>query len=131
MIKRGIHEERTRIVLYLPYNSPGEAAAYNDFITYLQGRKLGASNQQGQISGFTQSRNMPASFEGWWWSDTSQSWIHDKLVLVIIDHEFPITDPRLHTEVDDLKQTLGQFYSQNGSPQEEIWVVSLPVWRYD
>lgn len=52
-------------------------------------------------------------------------------MLLTVDHEFRITDPRLHAEIDDWKQTIAQLYRDEGARQEDIWVITHPVWRYD
>jgi hypothetical protein len=126
----GIHEERTRLVFFLPNNNPAEADAIDALIDLLQQRRRPPRNR-GKIKGFTQSRSIPAAFEGFYWSATRRRWIHDRVVLLTVDHEFRITDPRLHAEIDEWKQTIAQLYFDKGSRQEEIWVITHPVWRYD
>jgi hypothetical protein len=49
----------------------------------------------------------------------------------MIDHEFRITELQFPQKIDEMKQTIAQFYAEEGSPQEEIWLVAPPVWRYD
>jgi|SRR3989339_1381133 len=129
-MKLGIHEERTRIFLYLPYNNPAEAKAVGEVIGYLKSKRK-TPQGKGRITGYTQTRSLPTVVEGFWWSKKKKKWVHDNLILLIIDHEFKITDTRLHTEVDDFKKIIAQFYSQEGSQQEEIWVATHGVWRYD
>jgi hypothetical protein len=50
-MKSGIHEERSRIVLYLPFNNPGEAKAVAGVLSYLKSKRVGFG--QGRIKGFT------------------------------------------------------------------------------
>jgi hypothetical protein len=129
-MKLGIHEERTRIVFFLPNNNPAEADAVNGVLALLKQRHR-PPRGRGKITGFTYSRSLPAAFEGFYWSATRRRWIMDRLVLLTVDHEVNITDPRLHAEIDEWKQTISQLYSEQGSRQEEIWVITHPVWRYD
>jgi hypothetical protein len=129
-MRLGIHEERTRIVFFLPYNNRAEADAVNAVIALLKQRRQ-PPRSRGKITGFTYSRLFPPAFEGFYWSATLRRWIMDRLVLLTVDHEFSISDPRLHTEIDEWKQTIAQLYLNEGSPQEEIWVITHPVWRYD
>src|SRR5712692_10627336 len=103
-MKLGIHEERTRIVFFLPNNNPSEDAAINTVIGLLKQRRQPPPGR-GKIQGFTQSRSIPAAFEGFYWSSRLRRWIHDRVVLLTVDHEFSITDPRLHAEIDEWKQT--------------------------
>ena len=79
----------------------------------------------------TQSRSIPATLEGFYWPSTRRRWIRDRVVLLTVDHEFSITDPQLHAEIDEWKQNIAQLYFNEGSRQEEIWVIIHPVWRYD
>jgi hypothetical protein len=129
-MRLGIHEERTRIVFFLPNNNPAEAEAILAIIDLLKQRRR-PPRGRGKIQGFTQSRSIPATFEGFYWSSRRRRWIHDRVVLLTVDHEFSITDPLFHDEIDEWKQTISQLYSDKGSPQDEIWVITHPVWRYD
>ena len=129
-MRLGIHEERTRLVFFLPNNNTAEAEAILVIIDLLQERRR-PPRGRGKIQGFTQSRSIPAAFEGFYWSSKRRMWIRDNVVLLTVDHEFRITDSRLHAEIDEWKQTIANLYSDNGSPQDEIWVITHPVWRYD
>lgn len=129
-MKLGIHEERTRLVFFLPNNNPAEADTVLAVIDLLKERRR-PPRGRGKIQGFTQSRSIPAAFEGFYWSANRRRWVRDNVVLLTVDHEFRITDPRLHSEIDEWKQTIAELYFDNGSPQDEIWVITHPVWRYD
>jgi hypothetical protein len=126
----GIHDERTRIVFFLPSNNASEANAVNALIALLKQRRQPPPGR-GKITGFTQSRSIPAAFEGFYWSANRRRWILDRVVLLTVDHEFHITDSRLHAEIDEWKQTIATLYLDHGSRQDEIWVITHPVWRYD
>jgi hypothetical protein len=128
-MKSGIHEERSRIVLYLPFNNPGEAKAVAGVLSYLKSKRVGFG--QGRIKGFTQTRAFPTSYEGWWWSARRRKWVRDDLALIVVDHEFRLSDPKLQYEIDDLKQSASKLYASQNRPQEEIWLVVHSVWRYD
>lgn len=125
--KRGIHEERTRLWLYLPHNNPQEALVFFQVIDLLQAKRTAVP----PITGFTHSRPIPSPYVGWWWSDDQQMWIEDVLVLVVIDYERKIHDRNLPAELEALKQEMAQLYTAANSRQEEIWLVAHPVWRYD
>jgi hypothetical protein len=121
-------EERTRVVLYLPNNNKAENRAVAKTIRYIQGLrkvKLG----QGKVVGFTQSR-FPQPFMGWWYSKNKKRFVPDKLDIIILDHELDVNNPKLATDIEKLKNKVAQFYREKGSPQEEIWIVAHPVWRY-
>lgn len=121
--------EHARIIIHLPHNTPGEASAVDSVISFLkEKRKL--PMRKGKITGFTQTRSSPTAFEGWWWSKMRQKWIHDNLILIVIDSELRTNDSLFKTEVNDLKRVIDQFYIQEGSRQEKIWVVTHSV-EYD
>jgi hypothetical protein len=114
-MRLGIHDERTRIVFFLPNNNRPEATVVDAVIELLKQRRRPPPGRS-KITGFTHSRSLPTAFEGFYWSATRRRWILDRLVLLTVDHEFRITDPRLHAEIDDWKQTIAPTVSRRRCP---------------
>jgi len=91
-------------------------------------------NQQEQgigVSGYTFSA--PDTFYGYWWDGESGRWVEDKIILLMIDYQIPLGDPgarSLSEQISDLKQRIAAAYKRYGCKQDEVWVVSNPISRY-
>lgn len=119
-------EGRTRVIFNLPIEDENEERAVSDIIDYLQSQRI---SQLG-LRGFTHSILKNAVFCGYWWSDDTQQWIKDRIVLFIIDYLFDVDDHVLIQHLRELKRIVSEAYRLYGSMQEEIWLVSHKVLRY-
>jgi hypothetical protein len=123
----GLHEERVRVTCNLPVNNFKEEGAFWDIVDHLKSLR---SKPIG-VRGFTISQMRPSAFLGYWWSAVARRWMHDRIVLVLIDLQLQFSDPSLSQEISDLKETIRNCYRECGSPQEEVWVVAHQVYRQD
>jgi hypothetical protein len=126
--KKGVQDARTRIILHLPVNDPAEASAVFSVVGYLR-QKRTASPKKKQIKGYTNARIRPPVFEGSWWN--KRRWVSDKLTMIIIDHTLPYDDEDFEAEITEMKNAIAQFYDDEGSHQDEIWIVVHTVYHYD
>lgn len=120
-------EARTRVVFNLPVNSGGELKAFYDVIGYVQRLK----DRQRGVTGFTFSEPLPAVFTGFWWSDETQAWIDDGIVMMMIDFTAPSGGAKwsISGEMTKLKQFISAAYRRHGSQQEEVWIVAHRITR--
>jgi hypothetical protein len=121
----GEHEERTRVICHLPLNSAAEEKAFKEVVAYVEAqreKKIG-------VEGYTYSD--PKAFFGRWWS-VDNTWVSDKIVLLIIDYKIALTDPHasLSEMIRELKDTVHQSYAKYGRAQEEVWIVAFGVTRH-
>lgn len=128
MAKRiGLHENRTRVMFHLPLNDTKEEKAANKVVQYLQSQK----QEDGGVKGFTHSVFRQTVFRGWWWSQATEQWCQDQIVLFMVDLKIDFADQRLSAQIRELKKTIRHWYRYFGKPQEEIWVVAHPITRFD
>ena len=122
---KGEHEERTRVVCHVPINSAAEEKAFKEVVAYVESQK---ENQIG-VDGYTYSD--PKAFFGRWWGGDN-SWVSDKIVLLIIDYKIELTDQKasLSDMIRELKETVGKSYAKYRRPQEEVWIVAFGVTRH-
>ena len=123
----GEHEERTRVTCHLPMNNAAEEKAFKDIIAYLDRLR----RQDIGVDGYTYSD--PTAFSGRWMDRAKgNTWITDKISLLIVDFKIELTDPKvsLSEKVTELKNIVQQSYEKRGRPQDEVWVVAHKVSRY-
>lgn len=123
-------ESRTRVFLHLVCNArPEDMRACNQVLDHLQSQR----RSHPRILGFTSSAlRHPSVFQGWWWSST-KSWANDEVLLVVIDYEHKDGrfDPALVSALAALRRRILAIYKECGHPQEEVWIVSHDVLRFN
>jgi hypothetical protein len=125
----GEHETRTRVMCNLPLNNAPQEKAFKEIIKYIQSQqtlKIG-------VTGYTYSA--PGTFYGFWWNidlDAAGDWEQDKIVLLMVDYEIPMTHPThsISEKIAELKATIEKAYSDYGMRQMEVWVIASTVNRY-
>lgn len=125
----GLSEERTRVMIYLPITTTPEYDAVSEIIDYLKEQRR-IRPRQHAIRGFTYSSLLPCAFVGYWWSSKRRQWVRDRIVSIVIDLNMNADDPTLQEIVGRFRQKIVEAYQTNGVPQEEIWVMIHPIWRY-
>lgn len=119
-------ERRTRVIFHLPLQNKEEAKAVEYVMSYLQSEY---SRGRG-VTGFTHSVERPPVFRGMWYDRTEDRWVPDSIVLFMVDSHFEIDDPGFEHYLDLLKREIQNAYSNYGSAQKEIWLVSHSIVRY-
>jgi hypothetical protein len=121
----GQQEQRTRVMCHLPLSNAAEDKAFAEIINYL--KDLRTKNIG--VTGYTFSE--PGTFKGFWWSDERDCWVDDCVVLLIVDYKVPRGNPgnSLLEHLDNLKKKIESAYSDFGSPQQEVWLVTHRIDR--
>jgi hypothetical protein len=84
--------------------------------------------REGVITGYTRSNILDPVFFGGWWDDRRKTWQRERVVSFIIDYkrELEEMDEVLHL----LKGNIARIYRDNGSVQDELWIIAQRVTRY-
>jgi len=129
----GLNDHRTRVICHLPLTKPVHAFAFDDIIKYIR-RQRAASVP---ITGYTHTSLRTPSFDGYWWGrpdddpEGKERWVYDAIVLLIIDYEIQLGDPRVSNVVQRLKNSIFRCYKNRNCPQKEIWVMAHSISRQD
>ena len=126
--KKGLHEERTRVMCNLPINNADEELAISQVIKHLEGlrrKPLG-------VKGFVHSPLRGSTFRGFWWDSNQQKYLREKVALFVVDYEMDFDSVDLPAQLESLRNTIQHWYQHyTGKKQEVIWVVAHPVTRLD
>lgn len=117
-------EEWTRIVYLLPVTTTNDRTAYLRVLNCLRSKhpQVDLDPAESPITGFTHTLDDPPAFGGFYWSETLGDWVPDSLALLFLDRAGSTTeaDPAIE-DARRMKSRIGQFYSEEGSPQDEVW----------
>ena len=84
--------------------------------------------REGAITGYTRSNILDPVFFGAWLSDKRKKWQRERVVSFIIDYkqELEEMDGALHL----LKDNIARIYGDNGSVQDELWIIAQRATRF-
>lgn len=114
---------RTRIELFLPCTKSGEIVASQKAIERMRRR----SRLIKRWGGITHTAKNPPVFLGYYWSQTRNMWIPDKIQWVFIDAEIDIETARLTRWLQALHKVIAGLYAAEDSNQEEFWITTYNV----
>ena len=121
----GQQEQRSRVMCHLPLRNASEDKAFAEILNYLRSQR----EKRVGITGYTFSE--PGTFQGYWWSEDRQCWVDDAIVLLIVDYRLPRGNPEesFLEHLHRLKEKVESAYSDFGSPQEDVWIVTHRIDR--
>lgn len=114
----GLYDDKVRINVFLPANDAKERMAIDRSLDLVRG----------MYNGVTQSLIRPVSFEGWWWDAKRNKFVRDKIVVLLVDAPYEISDGNLDQDVEQIKLEILNFYKQAGKKQKVLWLTVHQTW---
>ena len=124
----GLHEERTRVVCYLPVNDSREYKAMGEVASYLRTLR---DEEVIDVQGFLHSSIRPAAFYGSWYSDEKKRWIEEPNGVFTVDYMLRFGSVEIQEKVRELTKVIKEAYESRGSKQEKLWITAYQVFRQD
>lgn len=125
--REGLHEDRTRVTIFLPVHKNDDVRAVRLITGYLSKQRRA---KECKVTGYTFSVFPNAAFFGVWWSSKQRKWVPEKVALIIMDYHCALGDPKLESALGRLKETIHQSYARFNRPQDVVWIIAEPVLRF-
>lgn len=126
-MRSGLLQERTRVSIFLPTRWQNQKVAYFAVLEYLKTQR----RAKPAVEGYTTSDPRESMYQGEWWNPTKAvdgDWDGDYVSHLIIDYDAPKGE--CEEAISKLRSEIMRLYEDEGSKQEEIWIIAYRSSRY-